>query len=176
MWEIIWNIWTPLEIKIGVLFSFIWLGFCTIVGGFDDQIVALVVLVTLDIVSGIIGALKTQTFLSSIATKGLWKKAVMFLIIGLGVLLDTAMHTQTIRTLFIGAFAIIEVMSIVENVDKMGYGNYIPEYLRNCLAQIAKEKRIDKIEKKVNEVEDEEKRSRNKDERENINTDNQTGH
>lgn len=169
MWELIYNIWTPFQLKIGVLFSFIWLGVCKVVGGFDDQITALVVLVALDIACGFIAALKTHTFLSSIATRGLWKKAIMFLIIGLGVLLDTAMHTNTIRTLFIGAFAIIEVMSIVENVDRMGYGQYIPEYLRNCLGQIAKEKHIDKVEEEVN-------RKDKSYERENIRTDNQTGH
>ena len=80
---------------------------------------------------------------ASIATRGIYKKAAMFLVVGLGVLLDSAMHTNMIRTLFIGAFAIIEAMSIVENIDKAGFGAYIPHFLRNTLAQIAREKHID---------------------------------
>ncbi len=75
------------------------------------------------------------------------KKSVMFLIIGLGVLLDTAMNTHMIRTMFIGAFAIVEAMSIVENIDKLGYGRYIPQFIRGALAQIAHEKHVDKLEK-----------------------------
>lgn len=143
------HLWTSTELKVGVLFSFLWLWFDKMIGGFDDQITALVILTALDIFTGIWASFKTQTFLSSIATRGMWKKAVMFLIIGLGVLLDTAMNTHMVRTMFIGAFAVIEALSLVENIDRMGYGKYIPEFLRNCLAQIAKEKKVDKIVDKI---------------------------
>lgn len=142
MIQIIWNLWTATEIKVGVIFSFLWLCLEQLVGGFDEQITALTILVGVDIFTGIYASFKTHVFMSSIATKGLWKKAVMYLIIGLGVLLDLAMNTHMIRTLFIGAFAVIEALSIVENIDKMGYGEYIPLYLRNCLAQIAREKKV----------------------------------
>lgn len=138
----LWNLWTSTEIKVGVLFSFLWLVLEHIVGGFDEQITALVILTTLDIFTGFVGAFKTHSFMSSIATRGLFKKAAMILVVGLGVLLDTAMHTHMVRTMFIGGFAIIEALSIVENIDKMGYGQYIPEFLRRCLAQIATEKRV----------------------------------
>lgn len=148
----VWNLWTATEVKIGCLFSIAWLCVEHIVGGFDEQITALVILVTLDIITGIWVSFKTSTFASSIATHGLWKKALMFLIIGLGVLLDTAMNTHTIRTLFIGAFAVIEALSIVENIDKAGYGQYIPVYLRNTLAQIAHEKKADKLNDGVDKI------------------------
>lgn len=138
----LWNLWTSTEIKVGVLFSFLWLLLEHIVGGFDEQITALVVLTSLDILTGFVGAFRTHSFMSSIATRGLFKKAAMILVVGLGVLLDTAMHTHMVRTMFIGGFAIIEALSIVENIDKMGYGQYIPEFLRRCLAQIAVEKKV----------------------------------
>ena len=146
------TLWTPLEIKLGALFSFLWLCVDHVVGGFDEQITALCLLVTLDIITGIWVSFKTGTFASSIATHGLWKKALMFLIIGLGVLLDTAMDAHTVRTLFIGAFAVIEALSIVENVDRAGYGQYIPVYLRNALAQIAHEKKADKLNDGIDKV------------------------
>lgn len=146
------TLWTPLEIKLGILFSFLWLCLGHIVGGFDEQITALCLLVAFDIITGIWVSFKTGTFASSIATHGLWKKALMFLIIGLGVLLDTAMNAHTVRTLFIGAFAVIEALSIVENVDKAGYGQYIPVYLRNALAQIAHEKKADKLNDGIDKV------------------------
>lgn len=140
----VWNLWTATEIKIGCLFSILWLAFNTLVGGVDDQIQALVILVSLDILTGMVASCKSHSFASSVATRGLCKKAVMFLIIGLGVLLDGAMHTHMVRTMFIGAYAIIEAMSIVENIDKLGYGHYIPNFIRNALAQIAREKHVDK--------------------------------
>lgn len=148
----LWNLWTPIEIKLGVLFSFLWLCVNHIVGGFDKQITALCLLVAFDIITGIWVSFKTGTFASSIATHGLWKKAIMFLIIGLGVLLDTAMNAHTVRTLFIGAFATVEALSIVENVDRAGYGQYIPVYLRNALAQIAHEKKADKLNEGMDKV------------------------
>lgn len=144
MFTVIWNLWAATEIKVGVLFSILWLCFDTLVGGFDEQINALCILVSLDIFTGVWASFHLHSFMSSIASKGLFKKATMFLIIGLGVLLDTAMHTTMIRTLFISAFSIVEVLSIIENMDKLGYGQYIPVFIRDCLAQIAKEKKVTK--------------------------------
>ena len=142
MMTTLWNLWTATEIKVAVFFSTLLVFLESMVGGFDDQITALVMLTSLDIITGLIGSFKTQTFMSSIATRGLFKKATMFLVVGLGVLLDMAMHAHMVRTMFISGFAIIEALSIVENIDKMGYGQYIPEFLRRCLAQIATEKRV----------------------------------
>lgn len=142
----LWNLWTATEVKIGCLFSIAWLCFNQLVGGgVDAQISALVVLVTCDIITGIWASFKLHAFASSIATHGLYKKAAMFLIIGLGVLLDSAMNTHMVRTLFIGAFAIVEALSIVENIDRIGYGQYIPSFIRGALAQIAKEKKVDRL-------------------------------
>ena len=147
----IWNLWTATEIKVAVFFSFLWMCFDTLVGGFDEQITALVILVALDILTGIIASFKTHAFMSSIATKGLCKKAVMFLVIGIAVLLDTAMNTYTVRMMFISAYSIIEILSMVENVDRMGYGQYIPEFVRKWLAQISVEKKVVSADEKPKE-------------------------
>ena len=53
------------------------------------------------------------------------------------------MHTHMVRTLFIGAFAIVEALSIVENIDRAGYGQYIPSFIRGAIAQISHEKKVD---------------------------------
>lgn len=135
-------LWTGTEIKLGAIWGFIYVAFSVLVGGVDASITALVTLVILDIVSGFIAAFKTHSFASSIATKGIYKKAVMFFIIGFGVILDNAMCTHMVRGLFISAFSIIEAISIVENTDRMGYGEYIPDFIRNWLVQISKEKKV----------------------------------
>ena len=48
----------------------------------------------------------------------------------------------------ISAFAVIEAMSLMENLDRMGYGSMIPNVLRVRLAQIAEEKKIKRGEDK----------------------------
>lgn len=136
----LWNFWTATEVKIGFVFGFILSLFLRFIGGWDAQIAALCTLVFLDFASGSICAFKTHNFVSSIATKGMIKKGVMFLIIMLGVLLDSALNTVTVRGMFISSFSIIEALSLVENIDKMGYGQYIPDFLRKWLAQIETEK------------------------------------
>lgn len=51
-----------------------------------------------------------------------------------------AMKVDIFRGMVISAFAIIEAMSLVENIDRMGYGEFIPEFLRVRLKQLADEK------------------------------------
>lgn len=142
MINILLNLWTKTEIQLGIVFSIIWTVVSEMVGGFDEQFTALFVLVILDLMSGVWAACKTHTFQSAIASRGLFKKGTMFLIIFLGVLLDSALHIHMVRTMFIGAFAIIEAMSLVENTDRLGYGQYIPSFVRKWLAQIADEKKV----------------------------------
>ena len=49
----------------------------------------------------------------------------------------------------ISGFAIIEAMSLIENIDRMGYGFIIPDFLRNKLSQIADEKKLKEVDKNV---------------------------
>lgn len=63
-------------------------------------------------------------------------------------LLDMAMKVDMFRGMVISAFAIIEAMSLVENIDRMGYGEHIPEFIRVKLRQIADERHITKEEDK----------------------------
>ena len=61
------------------------------------------------------------------------------------------MNTHMVRTLFIGAFAVVEALSIVENIDRVGYGQYIPSFIRGALAQIAREKHVENKGDKLND-------------------------
>ena len=97
----LWYLWTATEVKIGCLFSIAWLCFNQLVGGVDERINALVALVACDIITGLLASFKLHAFASSIATHGLYKKAAMFLIIGLGVLLDSAMNTHMVRVMIL---------------------------------------------------------------------------
>ena len=52
------------------------------------------------------------------------------------------MHMDIFRDMAIAGFALIEGMSLIENIDRMGYGFLIPAFLRSEMHQIAEEKRL----------------------------------
>jgi len=53
-------------------------------------------------------------------------------------------YADIFRDMVIAGFALIECMSLIENIDRMGFGYIIPAFLRTKLKQIADEKDINK--------------------------------
>ena len=100
----------------------------------------------MDFITGVAAGYRTGSLSSSVGAKGLLKKGGILLCIIIACLLDMAMSMHIFRGMVISAFAIIEVMSLVENIDRMGYGALIPEFLRVKLKQIADEKVVVKKE------------------------------
>lgn len=123
------------------------LDFC--LGGIDTPIKALAILMCMDFITGVAAGYRTGALSSRVGSKGLLKKGGIFFCILIACLLDMAMSMNIFRGMVISAFAIIEAMSLVENVDRMGYGAYIPEFLRVRLKQMADEKVIVKEEDKI---------------------------
>jgi toxin secretion/phage lysis holin len=136
------GLWSKTELLIGAVFGFLWTFCVSAIGGIDGQIQALCTLVALDYATGVFAGYKTHTLSSQIAYHGLLKKCLMFAVIGVGVLIDNAMATHTVRTFFVSAYAIIEAMSMAENIDRAGYGDIIPSWLRGALQQVARSKQI----------------------------------
>lgn len=134
------RLWTHAELQIGLVTGILWswLSFC--LGGIDAPIKALAILMCMDFITGVTAGYRTGTLSSRVGAKGLMKKGGIFFCIILACLLDMAMSMNILRGMVISAFAIIEAMSLVENIDRMGYGAYIPEFLRVRLKQIADEK------------------------------------
>ena len=112
------------------------------IGGIDTPIKALAILIVLDFVTGITAGYRTGSLSSKVGSKGIIKKAGIFVCIMLAYLLDHAMAIQMFRGMVISGFAIIEAMSLIENIDRMGFGYIIPDFLRTKLAQVAEEKKI----------------------------------
>lgn len=101
-----------------------------------------------DFITGVMAGYRTGTLSSRTGAKGICKKCGVFLCIMIACLLDMAMKVDMFRGMVISAFAIIEAMSLVENIDRMGYGEHIPEFIRVKLRQIADERHITKEEDK----------------------------
>ena len=112
------------------------LGISIAVGGMDKMIYALIALMILDYATGIIAACRTGQWDSSTGFVGLAKKAVILAIVALCNTVDMAMDTHALRQMAICAYALNEAGSIVENIDRAGWGEHIPAFIRNALARL----------------------------------------
>lgn len=121
---------------LGASFSFI-------VGGIDTPITWLIVLCIADYITGMIAAFKTGKWSSNTGFKGIIKKVIMFLIIGLCVAIDTTTKTNMLRDIAIFSYSLNEAGSILENIDRMGFSKYIPSFIKNGIEQL-KNKENDK--------------------------------
>ena len=108
------------------------------VGGMDKMVYALIALMILDYTTGMIAAFKTGKWDSSVGFIGLAKKGVILAVIALCNTVDTAMGTHAFRQAAICAYALNEAGSIIENIDRAGWGEHIPDFIRNALARLKK--------------------------------------
>ncbi|WP_373325611.1 holin family protein [Sporomusa paucivorans] len=136
------SMYTASELKIMATGSVFGACFSFAVGGMDAQIWALVGFVIADYVTGIIAAWNTEKISSRIGFKGLFKKLGIFGAIAFAHWLDVAMGISMLRSMALFGFATVEATSLIENIDRMGYGEYIPEFLRTKLVQIREEKGV----------------------------------
>ena len=144
LYDTITTLWTPLELKLAIAAGLLWSVLSFSVGGIDAPLMALAALMVLDILTGLTAGFITGKLGSKLGAKGLFKKAGILLCIAIGSLLDTAGGTTLFRSMMIAGFAIIEALSIIENIDRMGCGSIIPAFLRKSLEQLAAEKNIRK--------------------------------
>ena len=133
--------YTQIELRIMAVFSAIGAAFSFLVGGVDKLISALLVFVALDYVTGLLAAWKTSTLDSKKGFDGIKRKVVMLLIVIMAHWIDACLFgVSTFRSMVIFAYLGNEGLSIWENLDRMGYGEYIPSFIRDKLAQLRAEK------------------------------------
>lgn len=134
------QLYTTFELKVALLSAALWRFLDFTLGGIDTPIQALTLLMVLDFLTGVGAAYKSHDLSSSIGWHGLSKKMMVFLFIAFAYLLDSAMNTQTLRGMVISGFSIIEALSVMENIDRMGYGHFLPSFLRDHLKKVASDK------------------------------------
>ena len=106
-------------------------------GGIDAMIWALVALSIIDYASGTVAAFKTGKWDSNTGFKGVGKKCAIFAFVALANAVDCGIgNGHTFRQIIIGAYAVNEAGSILENIDLLGYGHLIPAAIRNGLARL----------------------------------------
>lgn len=104
-------------------------------GGWDIALQALLIMISLDYVTGVLKAIHNKKLNSHIGLKGIIKKVGYLIIVTVCVLLDrTVGDTGTIRTLVIYFFVANEGISVIENWSKMGLP--IPKIVSQTLEQL----------------------------------------
>ncbi|WP_245867461.1 holin family protein [Sporomusa silvacetica] len=135
--------YTQTELRVMALFSSIGAVFSWLVGGIDAPLQYFLLLMTADYLTGMVAAWKTGALSSSKAFDGIKRKVIILAVVVLANTIDQAGSLgHALRGAVLVTYAIMEGMSIIENIDRMGYREYIPQFLRNKLAQIRSEKGV----------------------------------
>lgn len=136
------NLYTVAEIKIMIIGSCVGACFAAIVGGVDKGIQALLVLVMIDYLTGMVAGYKTSALNYKRGFEGVIKKLVIFLVVGFANLLDCGMGLNMLKSMAVFAYSANEGLSIIENIDRMGYSEYIPFFLRDKVESLRKERGV----------------------------------
>ena len=111
-----------------------WLGW--FLGGCDGLLYALIAFVTIDYITGVMCAVADHSLSSEVGFKGIARKVLIFLLVGIGHILDTQVigSGSVLRTAVIFFYISNEGVSLVENAAHLGLP--IPEKLKDVLEQL----------------------------------------
>ena len=111
-----------------------WLGY--FLGGCDGLLYALLAFVVLDYITGVMCAVADKKLSSSVGWRGLMRKCLVFIMVGVGHLLDTQIlgEAGVLRTAIIFFYMSNEGLSLVENAAYLGLP--VPEKLKLVLEQL----------------------------------------
>lgn len=133
--------YTQTELRIMGIFSAIGIAFSYLVGGIDKLLAALLVFIVIDYCTGLAAAWLTHAVDSNKGFRGVLRKIVILAVVVMAHWLDVAISApETFKTMIIFAYIGNEGISICENIDRMGYGKCIPDFLRAKLIQLREEK------------------------------------
>ena len=125
-------IWTKIQIAITALGG--WLGY--FLGGMDGLMIALIVLMTLDYVSGVMCAIVDRKLSSAVGFKGICKKVFILMLVGVAHIID--LHVvgtgSALRGAVICFYMSNEGLSLLENAAHVGLP--IPDKLKDILSQL----------------------------------------
>lgn len=88
-------------------------------GGFDALIVALIVCMVIDYLTGILAALYRGTLNSKTGFKGIFKKVAILSVVAVSYVVGHAVGHDSVRDMVIGFYIVNEAISILENARRM---------------------------------------------------------
>lgn len=121
---------------IQIVFTMIggWLGY--FLGGCDGLLIALVMFVVMDYISGVMCAIADKTLSSEVGFKGICRKVLIFVLVGIANILDVQVigTGSVLRTAVIFFYISNEGISLLENAGYLGLP--IPEKIKTVLEQL----------------------------------------
>ena len=118
---------------LGALCSFLF-------GPVDDAIQWLLVFIVVDYLSGTFAALKSGQWNSRTGFIGIAKKIIILSLVALchGLDITSIIPFVSIRDVAVFAFCLNDFGSVLENIEKLGYGSLIPDPVRKMLKAMEK--------------------------------------
>ena len=111
-----------------------WLGY--FLGGCDGLLYALIAFVAIDYITGVMCAISDKTLSSEVGFKGICRKVLIFLLVGIGHIVDAQVIGSggVLRTAVIFFYLSNEGVSLIENAAHLGLP--IPDKLKAVLEQL----------------------------------------
>ena len=125
-------IWAKIQIAVAAIGG--WLGY--FLGGMDGMMIALIVLMTLDYVTGVMCAIVDKKLSSAVGFKGICKKVLVLMLVGVANIVDVHVvgAGSALRSAVVCFYLSNEGISMLENASHLGLP--IPEKLKDILAQL----------------------------------------
>ena len=126
------ELWNTMQIILAAVGG--WLGY--FLGGCDGLVYALLLFVAADYVTGVMCAVVDKRLSSEIGFKGICKKVLIFVLVGLANILDVQIigTGSVLRTAVIFFYISNEGVSLLENAAHLGLP--VPEKLKDILQQL----------------------------------------
>ena len=125
-------IWSNIQIAVTALGG--WLGYS--LGGMDGMLIALIVFMVLDYITGVMCAIVDKQLSSEVGFKGICRKVLILMLVGVANLVD--LHVvgtgSALRSAVICFYLTNEGLSLLENAGHIGLP--IPDKLKDTLAQL----------------------------------------
>lgn len=124
--------WTSIQFAFAAIGG--WLGW--FLGGCDGLLYALIAFVVVDYITGIMCAVIDKKLSSSVGFKGIFKKVLIFLLVGVANILDVQVigTGSILRTAIVFFYISNEGVSLLENAGHLGLP--IPVKLKDVLEQL----------------------------------------
>ena len=111
-----------------------WLGY--FLGGCDGLLYALIAFVAIDYITGVMCAIFDKTLSSEVGFKGICRKVLIFLLVGIGNIIDVQVlgSPGVLRTAVIFFYLSNEGVSLLENAAHLGLP--VPDAIKTVLEQL----------------------------------------
>ena len=111
-----------------------WLGY--FLGGCDGLLYALIAFAAIDYITGVMCAISDKTLSSEVGFKGICRKVLIFLLVGIGNIIDVQVlgSPGVLRTAVIFFYLSNEGVSLLENAAHLGLP--VPDAIKTVLEQL----------------------------------------